>query len=267
MTSPVQQPGWYPAPDGSAASWWWDGTQWVQPTVEAPKGKPVGRLSLIVRTLLYTTVGFTIAGIAVDMYGLSVISAVIDGDSGAIASSSLYDAAVLAVTSLLGLCGLATAVFWLIWQHRLATMALGRTRRGPGWHVWGWIIPVVSFWFPYQDISDLWRAAGRERPRWQVQWWMCWILAAVSGGIANLMTNNAASLEGLRTAVYLQLVSSFLTLGATQLAVRLVRELSRAYEAPQVLQASQAPQVLQAPQAPQVLQAPQTPHAPQAPQA
>lgn len=246
MTSPAQQPGWYPAPDGTAASWWWDGTQWVQPTIEEPTGTPVGRLPLIVRVLLYTTIGFTIASIAVDMYGLSVISALMEGDSGALASSAVYDAAVFGVNAPLALCMLATAVFWLIWQHRLATLALGRTRRGPGWHVWGWIIPVVSFWFPYQDISDLWRAAGRARPRWQVQWWLCWILAGLLGAIATQMTSLVDTLEGLRTATWLGIVSSLLMLAAAQLAVRLVRDLSRAYEAPRAPLAPGAPATPQA---------------------
>jgi len=61
------------------------------------------------------------------------------------------------LTGLSGLVGLGAIVCLLMWQYRAARAArsLGYpARRGPGWGVGCWFVPVVNFWFPYQAIRD-----------------------------------------------------------------------------------------------------------------
>ncbi|WP_314650581.1 DUF4328 domain-containing protein [uncultured Microbacterium sp.] len=228
MTSPATQPGWYPAPDGSGAPWWWDGSQWVQPTVGAPMGKPVGRLASAVQVLLISTVALTLGSIAVDAFGVMAVSAYLDGDFDAADSLVSYDTLAMAVNIPLFVALLATGVLWVIWQHRLATRAHGRTRRSPAWHVWSWIIPVIAFWFPYQNVSDLWRAAGRTRPSWQIAWWLLWIAGGFFGAISSQMGTRAETLDELLVSMLVGIISSVLTLAAAPFAVRLVRELTQA---------------------------------------
>ena len=33
-----------------------------------------------------------------------------------------------------------------------------RQRRARGWAIWGWIVPIVNLWFPFQIMGDIWRA-------------------------------------------------------------------------------------------------------------
>jgi len=71
---------------------------------------------------------------------------------------------------------------WL-WRARADAELLGyRQRRAQGWAFWGWIVPIVSIWFPFQIMRDIWRASQADRragPRaWVVPaWWAAWLLA------------------------------------------------------------------------------------------
>lgn len=73
-----------------------------------------------------------------------------------------------------------------------------RHRHSPMWAVLGWIVPIVSFWFPQMVVQDVWNAVNPQRPRgtWQlyrtpgaelVTWW--W---------AAYLTNQVLSTSGAR---------------------------------------------------------------------
>jgi hypothetical protein len=62
----------------------------------------------------------------------------------------------------------------------------GPQRRGQGWAIGGWFVPVIFLWFPFQIADDAWRASqpvGRP-PRSRgivISWWSCWLLAWFTG--------------------------------------------------------------------------------------
>jgi len=63
-----------------------------------------------------------------------------------------------------------------------------RQRRARGWTFWGWIVPIVNLWFPFQLMGDMWRAGlpaeRRGRTAWlPAIWWTCWLLSGVSFGM------------------------------------------------------------------------------------
>ena len=63
------------------------------------------------------------------------------------------------------LVGLATAIVWLVWQHRghanLWARGLPGLRYSPGWAVGWWFVPFASFFMPYKTTRELWWNAGR----------------------------------------------------------------------------------------------------------
>ena len=82
-----------------------------------------------------------------------------------------------------------TGILFVVWFRRARINAewFMRQRRARGWAFWGWIIPIVNFWFPFQIMGDIWRAAlpprQRARTAWlPVIWWTSWLLAAFSYG-------------------------------------------------------------------------------------
>jgi Co/Zn/Cd efflux system component len=59
--------------------------------------------------------------------------------------------------------GIASAVVFLMWTsaHTKRLIALGVTNMqyAPKWSVWGFIIPILNLFRPYQVMSELWRAS------------------------------------------------------------------------------------------------------------
>jgi hypothetical protein len=230
LTDPsAPAPGWYPAPDGSSAPVWWDGSQWrpdhlatVQPSATRLAG-----LAAAAQVLLVVTVLVSVVTIGVESFRLGAVTRFLGGDDAAIDQLTTYDQITLPL-SILGLIFLiATGIVWVIWQYRAAKSVIGRTRRSPGWHAGAWFVPVISFWFPYQNISDLWQAIGRPRPRWQIVWWLAWIASSVFGQIAGRLTLIAESLDQYAIAMWMTIASELLMIVAAPFAFLVLRGITR----------------------------------------
>lgn len=60
-----------------------------------------------------------------------------------------------------------------------------RQRRARAWTFWGWVIPIVNLWIPFQIMGDIWRAglpaSQRHHTAWLAAlWWATWLLGAVT---------------------------------------------------------------------------------------
>lgn len=234
--------GWYPAPDGSAQPWWWDGTRW---SVYGPTPGPhslgtrgLARLATATQALLVACGIVTIATIGVEMFGIVAASSFLDGHQAAFGLLNAYDILSPLATILGSLALISTGVVWAVWQFHAAKHVAGRTRRTPGWHAGSWFIPVVSLWFPYQNISDLWRAAGRSRPAWLIVWWLLWIANSVTSRIASGIYTAAESLELLVVSMWVSIAGALLLLAATPLAWLIVRGITAGIAHPRVFPTS-----------------------------
>ncbi|WAL68665.1 DUF4328 domain-containing protein [Amycolatopsis cynarae] len=80
-------------------------------------------------------------------------------------------------------CGVAFLV-WL-WRARINAELNNDAavqRRSRGWVVGAWIAPVVNLWYPYQIVSDIWRASS-PRPPAPVALINAWWAAFVAAGL------------------------------------------------------------------------------------
>lgn len=81
-------------------------------------------------------------------------------------------------------------IVWL-WRARINAESCGwQQRRARGWAFWGWVIPIVSLWIPFQLLGDIWRAGLPERKRTRTAWlpglwWVGWLLSTFSDGRAS----------------------------------------------------------------------------------
>lgn len=85
-------------------------------------------------------------------------------------------------------------IAFLAWMWRAYTNAKffggeASQRRTQGWVVFGWILPVVNLWFPYQMMSDIWRASPPVRLARTAPivgcWWAAYLgTSAVGVGLA-----------------------------------------------------------------------------------
>lgn len=57
-------------------------------------------------------------------------------------------------------------------------------RRSQLWAVLGWVVPVVSLWFPLQVVEDALRAVGGRSRRLLPVWWATWLVALIGGNLA-----------------------------------------------------------------------------------
>lgn len=236
-STPLPAAGWYPSPDGSGRQAWWDGAQWQLDRVpEAAPAAPVlppapdpsiPRLALAAQVLLLVTGAVYLATIAVELFGISAVTRYLGGDASASPLLTTYDQFTL-VVSILGLLVLiATAVVWVVWQFRVARQLPGLTRRSAGWHAGSWFIPVVSLFFPYQNVSDLWRAIGLTRPSWLIVWWLLWVVGNAVLQISARVYQFAQSLDVYLVSMMVGLVGDILMLAAAPLAVLVVRGITR----------------------------------------
>ena len=249
-------PGWDPSPDGSSTSMWWDGAQWVpqqqaalpgptpaQPSPTAAAGyrsahypvnqwqpvttPPPVKLAIATQVLLLVTAVSALANIAHESFGIAGATDFLGGDDSAMSRLRTYDLFALPITVFGLICMIATGVLWVVWQYHAAKQVPGRTRRSPGWHAGAWFVPVVSLWFPYQNITDLWRATGRSRPSWQILWWVLWLASNVTAQVSSRLYAVAQDLELLRVSMWIDIVGEILTLAAVPFAVLIVRGITR----------------------------------------
>jgi len=71
-----------------------------------------------------------------------------------------------------------------------------RHKRSAGWAWLGWLVPVVSYWFPYQYVRDVRLAtvAGERRHSTVVGWWWAtWLVSQHIGWIGGWIVMPAGS--------------------------------------------------------------------------
>jgi hypothetical protein len=63
-------------------------------------------------------------------------------------------------------------------------------KRSAGWAWFGWVVPVVSLWFPYQYVRDVRLATvteDRRRSRVVAWWWAAWLVSQHIGLVGGLV--------------------------------------------------------------------------------
>jgi len=190
------------------------------------------RLAAVIQALLIASgVGF-LAVIGLEAFGLTAIQSFLDGNYAAVDSLDLYDRLSIVVNLLLGAVLVATGVLWAVWQYKVAKQFPGRTRRSPGWHAGSWFIPILSFVYPYQNISDLWGAVGRPRPRWLIVWWLTWIIGGIISQLATRISLSASTIEPIQVAMGVNIFAELVSLVAVPFAVLVIRGITRGMTAP-----------------------------------
>ncbi|WP_169053943.1 DUF4328 domain-containing protein [Agromyces sp. H66] len=179
------------------------------------------------QVLLIVCSGLSLVTIGIELFGIGAVSGYLAGDGAAIGSIEAYDQSTALVSVLSSIAFIVTGVLWAIWQYRAAKQVVGRTRRSPGRHASSWFIPIVSFWFPYQNVSDLWRAIGLSRPSWQIVWWLLFLGSNFVIGISSRVYLAAETLEQFRNAMWMSLAGEVLLLAAAPFAWMVVRGITR----------------------------------------
>jgi hypothetical protein len=165
---------------------------------------------------------------------ISLLQRIIDGSQVTLAEATASDNRVAASARLWLVLFAATVVLWLIWQHRahanLKATGVTGLEYSPGWAVGWWLIPIANLWKPFQVNRELWKASGgdydwRSLPTWPLVgwWWASYILVGVLGRIAAAARNGAETASELRSADFVDVLSTAEVVVSALLAILLVR--------------------------------------------
>ena len=184
--SPLQEQS--PAPDAAVAAPPVRSDDPWAPTPEASGWSPVD----LVRPLgASTAVSLAAAGLLTLLEVVQAIAAfpagaryVAAARSGTDASSiyTRYDGTAIFVVATGLVCWVATCVWLGRARHNATTIHPGSHQaRGAAWVWWGWIVPVVYLWFPYQVVKDVLVALRPAGSRTLLRlWWSSWLVYLVT---------------------------------------------------------------------------------------
>ncbi|WP_159447727.1 DUF4328 domain-containing protein [Streptoalloteichus hindustanus] len=181
---------------------------------------PLRGLTVAVISLLGVWAFVALARMVVNIQRISLVGKVFDENAAVDSLAVDRNDTLHALTSLLQFATLiATGVVLVVWLFRARANAeamvpaphhLGRT-----WLVIGWLVPVVSLWFPKRIMDDIWRASHpntpstcydlnlTNRPGLGYAWWAAWLLhLALDRVVSRLLRSE--SLESLRLAAIIE---------------------------------------------------------------
>jgi len=134
--------------------------------------------------------------------------------------------------------GLVSAVVFLMWTsavtRRLIELGVTSMRYAPKWSVWGFIIPIVNLFRPYQVMSELWKASevvpGPD-DSWSAEatplvvnvWFAALIGENIVGRLASRTTFE--TIDQVMQAAWLTVLSDALGAFTALIALRLVAEI------------------------------------------
>ncbi|MGQ0776141.1 MAG: DUF4328 domain-containing protein [Pseudonocardiales bacterium] len=133
-----------------------------------------------------------------------------------------------------GIAAFALTGLWLAAARRNADrIAPEQQRRSSVWVWLGWVVPIVSLWFPKQVVDDVWRSTVRDLAQPSTGWWWgTWISAQLLGGLAA----QAFGFTGEPRAGFLEYLilveglTALLTTAAMLQWIRVVRTVSQAQD-------------------------------------
>ncbi|TDD26798.1 DUF4328 domain-containing protein, partial [Nonomuraea terrae] len=206
-----------------------------------PPLRPVRGVALfaVVALVCNCVIGVVVA--VIDLWYAGLIDRLLAG------TDSVSDAEAGVADLVYGLSGIleflayvVCVVAFLVWLFRVRANAEifspGGHRRSRPWVFFGWVVPIISFWFPKQVVDDIWyastRAGHESAPQRGVinAWWAAWLLAAFVANAAGRLLFRAEEPEQLAAASRFDVVSIGLTMIAAVLAVAVVRKITEAQE-------------------------------------
>jgi len=134
--------------------------------------------------------------------------------------------------------GLVSAVVFLMWTSaitkRLTQLGVIDMHYAPRWSVWGFIIPIVNLFRPYQVMGELWKAsevvpspdgpwAKKPTPLIVDVWFAILILDSIVGRLASSRTFD--TIEQVTQIAWLTVLFDALGVVTALLAMRLVAEI------------------------------------------
>ena len=204
---------------------------WNQPVRGAVKS--IRGLGIAASILIGLSVLTTIASAWSDWFTYDVVADYLDGAAG-VTEADLAAADSFAVATSLPevLTVIAAGVVFIVWlwfARRNSEILYGTAghRRTTVWVGWGWFVPVVGLWFPYQVVQDVYRPSTRL-PGTVVRWWWVALMAKIYLGqiVLRLYVGDDFAAANFRTIAVFSTLSAVLGVVAAVLVFRIVKQIT-----------------------------------------
>ncbi|MEV8371749.1 DUF4328 domain-containing protein [Kribbella sp. NPDC056861] len=127
---------------------------------------------------------------------------------------------------------LVAAVVFIVWLRRARDtserLSTAPHRHGRGWVIAGWLIPVISLWYPKQIVDDIITASTPANEESQADsrgiqiWWGTWVATVLLTALP-LDPSNEPTTRDLLLAALNSTVTAVLTVVCAVYAVRVVQ--------------------------------------------
>ena len=129
----------------------------------------------------------------------------------------------------------ACAVVFVVWLWRVRlnaeVFAPDGHRKARPWVIAGWVVPIVSLWYPRRVVVDIWDASGTgDKPDGHAlinAWWTLWLLSITLGQFLYAAFDDADTSQETHDAVPQAMLADGLDLVAALLAAAVVLRLTR----------------------------------------
>jgi hypothetical protein len=150
----------------------------------APPAAEVVRPPRIAATVALTALGVN----ALILNAIAMVAAVdMIRDDGTLSEDAF---AAVGVLQLLPLLAASVAVIVWLWQARTCADVIDELPDtwGRPWIIFGWIVPIVSFFAPRNIVSGVWRAsAPSATSTWPVNaWWATWLVYLIGARVLSV---------------------------------------------------------------------------------
>jgi hypothetical protein len=183
-------PGWYPDPEAAGRQWrWWDGARWAPPAYGWARAfDPLAHAHAVEQTaqtarntgrwlkwaFVANAIGYVGALAGTAGFLLDIHHQLGETDPNAGSFRALGWSFLLAPLQLFVYAAIALLIAWIYHAGKFAEYQGWPAARSRGLGAFSVIIPIVSLWWPYEAVRDLY-PPGRA-PRLVLQWWLSYLL-------------------------------------------------------------------------------------------
>lgn len=223
---------------------------------QVPDGLTASRPFVSARGRAQVVVFLFLAYIAVSLFSvfsnllqINFLSAALAGDGVTEAGAEMNDMRQAAVAIIHLVVYIALVVAFLLWLHRSAKNlpALGnppsRVEFTPGWAVGWFFVPLANLFMPYKAVREVWE---KSDPAIKTEvdlaftpaastplllgWWVSWIAMNVMGRATSRLGRDAATIETMVWATWVDVVGDLVGIVSAVLAIFVVRGIARRQE-------------------------------------
>jgi len=134
---------------------------------------------------------------------------------------------------------LLSMIFFIMWFRRayynLHNLPWHNARHSEGWAAGSWFVPILSLFWPYQIMEDIWKGTqnaikerfGEPQSTAIIAWWWAFYLVNnFFGYISAFATKGAADVEELLTATKVEFIGEIISIAAIIITIKVIQRTS-----------------------------------------